>query len=295
MRVESLQTSSPEWVGGSGPKTTAGFNFWVQDAKVNGTRKAIIHLGSCPLCDEGSSGNSNPSLREWYGPFSNLESARRISDGLSEIAMRSECRCVRNADAQITVRAALLNEPLAVRKHETVKKKEQNLSAEIAAAAAAAEEAVTRSASEPARKANKTVLYSALGVSAAFVIAATVFLFPALSVVEASNHADPAPFVLANDIPLAVTDLNADCSLTFGPTSAHLKDSHTQVTERLGSKSAVSVPCFQTGGGAVPQTGGVTLQVSVNYAVLGVRHVQQTFSFVAARTKDGFCRWVKKD
>jgi len=40
--------------------------------------------------------------------------------------------------------------------------------------------------------------------------------------------------------------------------------------------------------------GGVTLEVTVNFAVFGIGHVKQKFSFVAARNNDGICRWVQK-
>jgi hypothetical protein len=100
--------------------------------------------------------------------------------------------------------------------------------------------------------------------------------------------------MLTNASPVAVTDLKAECSLELQPAAVHLKSSHQQLADRLSSSETVSIPCFKAAGGSIPQTSGITLHVTLNYAVLGLRHAKQTFQFVAARSSDGFCRWVPK-
>jgi hypothetical protein len=120
-------------------------------------------------------------------------------------------------------------------------------------------------------------------------------LFPALTVVEASGPSGSStPFLLANSGPLPVTDVKAECTVELQPASIKLHNSHQDLADRLGAKKNVSIPCFQASGGSTPQTSGMTLHLTVNYAIFGIHHVQQTFSFVAARTTEGFCRWVQK-
>ena len=260
-------------------------NYWVQDASLGGLRQAVIHLGDCSFCEDGKKTNGQD---RWYGPFDSLESARDISDELTGIAMRAECRCVRKVVEQDIPSLALLNEPL-FRKPEPPKEKDTK-----------SREARKSAKAKAKGKSGKfksfyVAGYASLGVAAAAILTVSLFVFPALSVVQASSHSGAStPFLLANDSPLPLTNLNAECTVELQPAAVRLQNSHQQLADRLSSKNNVTIPCFQGSGGSIPQTSGVTVQVTVNYAVFGIRHAQQTFSFVAARTNDGICRWVQK-
>jgi len=256
--------------------------YWVQDAPFGTLRQAVIHLGECPLCEEGKKKNAQD---QWYGPFETLDAARDISDGLTGIAMRAECRCARKAVAQDVPTLAMLNEPL-FRKPEPPKEKK---------AKEAEGKKLAKAAAKGKGKSSHKARYAFIGVAAVVLLSVSLYVFPALSVVEASNHsASSAPFMIANDSPIPVTDLNADCTVELQPAAVRLQNTHQQLADRLGSKNNVTIPCFAASGGSVPQVNGVTVHVTVKYAVFGIHHVEQTFQFVAARTKDGFCRWVLK-
>lgn len=258
--------------------------FWLQETVFRGARRAIIHASDCPECD----GRQNPGNDQWRGPFTDLTDARQNSDRLSGIAMRAECRCVRRGAETDLPRMALLNEPLFRKPEPVVPEPKRKREREKAKAAAPAKK-------KPAarKKAARRVQYGILAGSALMAICLAVLFIPALSVVEASDHA-ASPFLLANASHLAVTDLNADCSVGLQPAGVQLRSSHQKLTERLAPNSELSVPCFQAAGGNVPQTSGMTMQLRLSYVMFGIRHVEQTFTFVAARNTNGVYRWVEK-
>lgn len=262
-------------------------NYWVQEGSLGGARQAVIHLGDCPLCDEGKNGAGQD---RWYGPFDSLTSARDISDQLSGVAMRAECRCVRRVAAQPDLPTmALLNEPL-FRRPEPPKEKPGAEKKAKKVAKTGAPNGKTRPS-----KIFHVAGYSFAGVAAVAILCVSLFAFPALSVVEAGNHAGSStPFLLANDSPIPLTDLNAECTVELQPAAVRLQNVHQQLADRLGSKNQVTFPCFQASGGSVPSTTGITMHVTVKYAVFGIQHVEQTFLFVAARNTEGFCHWVQK-
>ncbi len=243
-------------------------NYWVQETLLAGTRQAIIHEENCPICVKRiTKGNSDD---HWFGPVATVPAAKNISYGLWAVAMRSECRCVRNA-------VTLVEE-------EEARKKEK----------AEAEKPKRNTKAKPSKH-TIAARYGAFAAAALVLLMITPFLFPALSVVEASSRTgSTGPFLLANDSPLPITNVQADCTVELQPAAIRLQNNHQQIADRLSSKNQANIPCFQASGGAVPQTNGVTVQVTVNYAVFGIGHLKQTFSFVAARTSDGLCRWVYK-
>lgn len=259
----------------------ASGEFWLQETVVRGARRAIIHVADCPEC---ASRKYSSDSEQWHGPYAGLNSAREQSDGLTGIAMRAECRCVRR-DADLPS-MALLNEPL-FRRSEPVKERKA-AKAEPAKAAATKEKKRTAK-----KKASKRLRYGLLSAGAVLALCVAVFCFPAISVVEAAKPG-PSPFLLTNAVYLPLTDLRADCSVVLEPAAVNLRSSHQQVAESLGPNGAVSIPCFKAVGGATPQAGGMTMQIRLSYAVLGVRHVGQTFTFVAARTTNGVSKWVEK-
>jgi len=277
--------------------TTSDNSFWIQEAPFGSVRQAVIHLGDCPLRDEA---RTNGGQDHWYGPFEDLRAARETSDQLSDVAMRAECRCVRRLLPQDPASLATLNQPLFYkpapvpdrRAAERLAREERK--AKELEARKLAREAVKQEKARKAKRA-KALRYGISGVAAAVLVVTSLLLFPEVSVVQASSHPASSPFLITNDSPLPLTNLNADCSVEMQAASVQLHSSHAQLAERLGSKNQVTIPCFQGTGGTVPQTSGMTVHVTVSYAVLGIRHVQQSFSFVAARTSEGICRWVLKE
>jgi len=271
--------------------TEPATSYWVQEGSLGVGRQAIIHLGDCPLCDEGRKAGAQD---RWYGPFTSLTSARDISDQLADVAMRAECKCVRKNGAQDLPTLALLNEPLfrkpdpkpAPKAKEAEKAKEQE----------PRKSARTLASEAKARKAKriKIILCTAIGVAAVVAIAVSLFVVPAVSVVEANGHAGASPFLLTNASPLPLSDVQAECSVELQPSAVNLHNSQQQLADSLGSKAQVTIPCFQGAGGAVPQIGGTTVHMKVKYAVFGIQHLEQDFAFVAARTPEGFAKWVLK-
>ena len=263
-------------------------NFWVQEGTLGVARQAVIHLGDCPLCDEGRRNSGND---RWYGPFATVIEARDISDQLSDIAMRSECRCTRRVVTIDLPSIAMLNEPLFRRPEPVAPKAKARDKEQEAKKAAKPDQKKLK-----ARKAKQTaaIRYGVIGTAAVLILSVSLFVFPALSVVEASSHPETSPFLLTNDSFVPLSDLKAECTVELQPAAVRLQDLHQQLAGKLGSKNQVAIPCFQASGGAIPHTTGTTVQVRVEYAVFGIHHVEQTFSFVAARTTQGFCRWVYK-
>jgi len=265
-------------------------SYWVQEGTLGVGRQAVIHLSDCPLCEEGRKKNGSD---RWYGPFDDLMSARGISDELTDVAMRAECRCVRKNAAPDLPTLALLNEPLfrkpdpkpAPRAKEAEKVKEQEPRKSVRTLAAEAK----------ARKAKraKIVRYTVIGVAAVVAVAVGLFVMPAVSVVEASSHAGPSPFLLTNRSPLPLNNIQAECSVALQP-SVPSHNSQLQLAENLGSEGQVTIPCFQSAGGVTPQVRGAMVRMTVKYDVFGIHHVQQDFAFVAARTPDGIAKWVLK-
>ncbi len=258
--------------------------FWLQETVVRGARRAIIHASDCPECE----GRKYPGSDQWHGPFAELNYARESSDRLSGVAIRAECRCVRRGTETDLPRVALLNEPL-FRKPEPVAPQPKPKPKREAAKAASATQKKTTGKKKPSRR----LQYGVLGGSAVMAICLVLLFVPALSVVEASDHAS-SPFLLANGSHLAVTDLAADCSVELQPAGISLRSTHQKLAERLAPNSQVGVPCFQAVGGSTPETRGMTMQLKLSYVMFGIRHVEQTFTFVAARNTNGICRWVEK-
>jgi hypothetical protein len=267
-------------------------SYWVQEGSLGAGRQAIIHLGDCPLCDEGRNAKGQD---RWYGPFTDLIAARDVSDQLSDLAMRSECRCVRKNAAQDLPTLALLNEPLFRKPNPKPAAKAKEVEKEKAKEQEPRKSARVLAAEAKARKAkrSKTIRYSSIGVAAAIALAVWIFVIPAVSVVEAANHGATAPFLLTNRSPLTLNNVQAECTVELQPSVVHSHNGQ-QLTDTLDSKGQVTVPCFQAVGGATPQVRGAMVKMTVRYDVFGIRHVEQDFAFVAARTPEGYAKWVLK-
>jgi len=267
-------------------------SYWVQEGSLGVGRQAVIHLGDCPLCDEGRAAKGQD---RWYGPFTDLISARDVSDQLTDLAMRAECRCVRKNSAQDLPTLALLNEPLFRKPDPKLAPKAKEVEKEKAKEQESRKSARVLAAEAKARKAKraKTIRYAAIGVAAAIVMTIALFVVPAVSVVEAGTHGTASPFLLTNRSPLTLNNVQAECTVELQPSVVHSRNSQ-QLTDALGSKGQATLPCFQAVGGATPQVRGAMVKMTVKYDVFGIRHVEQDFAFVAARTPEGYAKWVLK-
>jgi len=264
------------------PAEVSTGEFWLQETIIRGTRRAIIHVADCEECE----GRKYPSdSDQWHGPYEALNFARESSDRLTGIAMRAECRCVRRVVETDLPTMALLNEPL-FRKPEPVKPRK---AAKLETAKAAASKEKKRGK----KKASKRLRYGLLSGSAVLSLCVALVCFPAISTVEASTPG-PSPFLFTNATYVPVSNLRAECSVELQPAAVNLRNSHQQLAESLGPNGSVSIPCFKPVGGATPQTSGMTMNIRLSYAVLGIKHVGQTFTFVAARGTNGVSRWVEK-
>ena len=255
--------------------------FWVQETTFRGARRAIVHAADCQECE----GRKYPGSDQWHGPFQELSGARGTSDRLTGVAIRAECRCVRRGTEADLPRVALLNEPLFRRPEPAPTERKPK--------AESAKPGTTQKKRVAKKRRSTRWQQGALIGSAILAISVLLLLVPALSVVEAKGHTS-SPFLLANASHLAVTSVNADCSVELQPAAVHLQSSHHVLAARLAPQDQVNVPCFQPIGGTTPQTSGMKMQLRLSYVMLGIRHVEQTFTFVAARNSDGVCRWVEK-
>jgi len=263
--------------------------LWIQESNNAGIRKVSLHLASCSHAqDRQQSGAAANSAEHWYGPFDGLGAARSASDSIPNVAIRSECQCVRR---MLPKQPRLVMEDPLFRRQQAQPASRPKAKPVAKAQPKTAAVATSRSATgkKPSR-ARRYVLAAAVVAVLAF--GASLLMVPSLSVAQAATPAKSnlASFYLQNSSPAAVTDVVAECHLEFKPAAISLKEAHDHVADRLDYKNQVSMPCFQSAG-SIPQTNGMTLEVTVSYAVFGIRRTQQTFSFQAARTNEGIYRW----
>ncbi len=277
------QQGHPQTTAPNGFGTQASAEFWLQESTMRGSRRAIIHVADCPV---SSARWNTPTGDKWHGPFAALSFVREKSDGLSGIAIRAECRCVRRGVETDLPRMALLNEPL-FRKPKPVPTQKETSRESVRTAIA------LRKKPRAKKKLSKSLRYAMLTGTVCAVFAIALFCLPAISVVNATVRSS-SPFLVANGGYLPITNLTVDCSVELQPAAVRLQSSHQRLADRLSPKDEVSVPCFQSVGGAIPQTSGMAVQVKLSYALLGIRHLAQSFTFVATRNQNGVCRWAEK-
>jgi len=263
--------------------------LWIQESHNAGIRRVSIHLASCPQCESRKQETvPGKDSEHWYGPFDGLTAARSASDSIPNVAIRSECQCIRRVlpkQPRLTLEDPLFRQrqaqqPPRPRSKPTAKPQKVAVGSSVRA---------TARAKKPS-KARRYAWVAAL--AAVLMIGGSLLALPSLSVSQAVDPARPntASFYLLNSSPAAVTDVAAECHLEFKPAAISLKEATNHVADRLDYKNQVSMPCFQTAG-SIPQTNGVTLEVTVSYAILGIHRTRQTFSFQAARTNEGIYRW----
>jgi len=79
----------------AGPPTEAA-EFFIYENWAAGPRKIVLHRGSCGQCSHGKgrpAGHDQNHAR-WHGPYSTLSEARETAHAMTNILIRSECKCV---------------------------------------------------------------------------------------------------------------------------------------------------------------------------------------------------------
>ncbi|HUO16526.1 MAG TPA: 4-hydroxy-tetrahydrodipicolinate synthase [Verrucomicrobiae bacterium] len=82
-------------VSKAGPTTEAA-NFFIYENWAAGPRKIVVHRGSCGQCSQGKgrpSGHDTNHAR-WHGPYNTLTEARDAAHAMTNVLIRSECKCV---------------------------------------------------------------------------------------------------------------------------------------------------------------------------------------------------------
>jgi 4-hydroxy-tetrahydrodipicolinate synthase len=70
--------------------------FFVYENWAAGPHKAVLHRSSCGQCSNGKArpaGHSSNHAR-WHGPYATLAEARQVTQGLANVLIRSECKCI---------------------------------------------------------------------------------------------------------------------------------------------------------------------------------------------------------
>ena len=76
--------------------TADGPSFFVYENWAAGPHKAVLHRSSCGQCSNGKArpaGHSSNHAR-WHGPYATLAEARQITQGLPNVLIRGECKCI---------------------------------------------------------------------------------------------------------------------------------------------------------------------------------------------------------
>lgn len=71
-------------------------SFFVYENWAAGPHKAVLHRSSCGQCSNGKArpaGHSSNHAR-WHGPYPTLAEARQVTQGLANVLIRGECKCI---------------------------------------------------------------------------------------------------------------------------------------------------------------------------------------------------------
>ena len=71
-------------------------SFFVYENWAAGPHKAVLHRSTCGQCSNGKArpaGHSSNHAR-WHGPYATLAEARQITQGLPNVLIRGECKCI---------------------------------------------------------------------------------------------------------------------------------------------------------------------------------------------------------
>jgi len=70
--------------------------FFIYENWAAGPHKIVVHRGSCGQCSHGKGrpAGHDATHARWHGPYSTLTEARGIAHAMTNILIRSECKCV---------------------------------------------------------------------------------------------------------------------------------------------------------------------------------------------------------
>jgi len=70
--------------------------FFLYESWQAGPHKLALHRSTCGACRGGTAhpGGSDEARSRWHGPYPTVQEARERSRGMSNILIRSECKCV---------------------------------------------------------------------------------------------------------------------------------------------------------------------------------------------------------
>ncbi|HTS37085.1 MAG TPA: 4-hydroxy-tetrahydrodipicolinate synthase [Candidatus Solibacter sp.] len=79
----------------AGPAAEAA-DFYIYENWAAGPHKIVLHRGSCGQCSHGKgrpAGHDSNHSR-WHGPYASLGEARSMAQAITNVLIRSECKCV---------------------------------------------------------------------------------------------------------------------------------------------------------------------------------------------------------
>ncbi len=70
--------------------------FYIYENWAAGPHKIVLHRGSCGQCNQGKGrpAGHDPNHAKWHGPYATLAVGRDAAHGMTNILIRSECKCV---------------------------------------------------------------------------------------------------------------------------------------------------------------------------------------------------------
>ena len=73
---------------------TAG--FFIYENWLAGPHKIVLHRATCGQCNHGKGrpAGHDANHSRWHGPYASLSEARNASQGMANVLIRSECKCV---------------------------------------------------------------------------------------------------------------------------------------------------------------------------------------------------------
>jgi 4-hydroxy-tetrahydrodipicolinate synthase len=71
-------------------------NFFIYENWLAGPHKIVLHRSACGQCNHGKGrpAGHDADHSRWHGPFASLSEARNASQGMANVLIRSECKCV---------------------------------------------------------------------------------------------------------------------------------------------------------------------------------------------------------
>ena len=76
--------------------TPEPLRFFLYESWQSGPHKLVLHRSTCGACRNGTGhpSGSDEAHARWHGPYTTVQEARETSRSLSNILIRSECKCV---------------------------------------------------------------------------------------------------------------------------------------------------------------------------------------------------------